>query len=378
MRIGILTLPLHTNYGGILQAYALQQVLRGMGHEAIVIDEEKQFHFSLKRHIEMYIKGKIKRLLQGKDAIIYSPEYYKQLWAARTKHTSQFIAEHIIRRAVADVSEITEGDFDAFIVGSDQIWRARYAQPFPGIRNAFLLFTKDWKVKRVSYAASFGTGQWEYNRSETTDCAIMAKMFDAISVREASGVTLCRKNLAVDAITVIDPTLLLDPDKYIRLIKDNTPKSTGDLMCYVLDKGTDMENILSDIAHKKTLKPFQTNSQTENQKLPLEKRIQPPVEQWLQGFHDADFVVTDSYHACIFSILFGKPFVVIGNKSRGISRFDSLLQTFGLEERLVHSFEDYKQREESLLLPIDYEHVYRILEEKRHDAIDFLEKSLAS
>ena len=378
MRIGILTLPLHTNYGGILQAYALQQVLRGMGHEAIVIDEEKQFHFSLKRRIEMYIKGKIKRLLQGKDAIIYSPEYYKQLWAARTKYTSQFIAEHITRKAVANVSEITEGEFDAFIVGSDQIWRARYAQPFPGIRNAFLLFTKGWKVKRISYAASLGTDQWEYDKSETADCATMAKMFDAISVREASGVTLCRKNLAVDAITMVDPTLLLDANNYMKLIKNSTPQSTGNLMCYVLDKGTDMENILSDIAHKKSLKPFQTNSQTENQRLPLKERIQPPVEQWLQGFHDADFVVTDSYHACIFSILFGKPFVVIGNKSRGISRFESLLQTFGLEERLVHSYEDYKQREESLLLPIDYEHVYRILEEKRHDAIDFLEKSLAN
>ena len=376
MKIGILTLPLHTNYGGILQAYALQQVLLGMGHEAVVIDEEKQFHFPLKRRIVMYIKGKVKRLLQGKNAIIYSPEYYKQLWKARTKHTSQFIAEHITRRAVADVSEITEGEFDAFIVGSDQIWRARYAQSFPGIGNAFLLFTRGWNVKRISYAASFGTDDWEYNKSDTADCALMAWTFDAISVREASGVTLCREYLGVEATHVVDPTLLLNARDYAKLIKEDTPRSAGNLMCYVLDKGADADNILSAIAQKRVLKPFHSNSQTENQKLSLEERIQPPVEQWLRGFYDADFVVTDSFHACIFSILFGKPFVVIGNKSRGMARFESLLQMFGIGDRLVYSFDDYKQREEALLRPIDYERVYHILEEKRDKAADFLKRAL--
>ena len=219
MKIGILTLPLHTNYGGILQAYALQQVLQGMGHEAMVLDEEKQFHFSLKRRIEMYVKGKVKRLLQGKNAIIYSPEYYKQLWAARTRYTGQFVSEHIVRRVVKDVSEISEGEFDAFVVGSDQIWRARYAQPFPGVGNAFLLFSKGWDIKRISYAASFGTDNWEYNKSDTVNCSMMAQAFDAISVREASGIMLCREYLGVDAQQNIDPTLLLDADDYVKLVK---------------------------------------------------------------------------------------------------------------------------------------------------------------
>ena len=376
MRIGILTLPLHTNYGGILQAYALQQVLRGMGHEAVVIDEDKQFNFSLKRRIEMYVKGKVKRLLKGKNAIIYSPEYYKQLWKTRTKHTSQFISEHIVRRVVEQISEISEGEFDAFVVGSDQIWRARYAQSFPGVGNAFLLFTRGWEVKRVSYAASFGTDKWEYDKSDTVDCALMAWMFDAISVREASGVTLCRENLGVDATLVVDPTLLLNARDYIKLIKGDTPKSSGNLMCYILDKGVETDNILASISQKKTLKPFHSNSQTENHNLSPEERIQPPVEQWLRGFYDAEFVVTDSFHACIFSILFGKPFVAIGNKSRGMARFESLLQMFGIEERLVYSFEDYKLREEELLRPIDNERVYRILEEKRAEATDFLKGAL--
>lgn len=377
MKIGILTLPLHTNYGGILQAYALQQVLQGMGHEAMVIDEEKQFHFSLKRRIEMYVKGKVKRLLQGKNAIIYSPEYYKQLWAARTRYTGQFVSEHIVRRVVKDVSEISEGEFDAFVVGSDQIWRARYAQPFPGVGNAFLLFSKGWDIKRISYAASFGTDNWEYNKSDTVNCSMMAQAFDAISVREASGIMLCREYLGVDAQQNIDPTLLLDADDYVKLVKRNTPQSPGTLMCYALDQGKEVEDIVSCIAKEKMLTPFYANSQTENHRLTLEERVQPPVEQWLQGFRDAEFVVTDSFHACIFSILYRKPFVVIGNKCRGMTRFESLLQIFGLEERLVSSYEDYKLKVEELLQPIDYEPVYRILAEKRGEAIKFLEEALS-
>ena len=376
MKIGVLTLPLHTNYGGILQAYALQHVLQSMGHEVLVIDEKKDFKFSLKRRIEMYVKGKVKRLLKGKNAIIYSPEYYKQLWEARTKFTGQFISEHISRRVVSHVAELSESDFDAFVVGSDQIWRARYARPFPGVGNAFLQFSQGWNVRRLSYAASFGVDEWEYTETETTDCAAMARLFDAVSVREASGVKLCQTHLGVDAQHVVDPTMLLDAATYTQLIKADTPHSSGGLMCYLLDQGGEVEQIVSSIAEAKVLKPFSTNTQTENQQLSLEERIQPPVEEWLQGFRDAEFVVTDSFHACIFSILFAKPFVVIGNRSRGMARFESLLRMFGLTDRLVCSHEDYLARKESLMLPIDYEQVSHILAEKRSEAIAFLQKAL--
>lgn len=376
MKIGILSFPLGTNYGGILQSYALQHVLRSMGHEAYVIDEDKQFKFSLKRRIEMSIKGTIKRCLLGKDAIIFSPDYYRKLWAARTMHTGRFVGQHIERKMVRSVADIEEHDFDAFIVGSDQIWRAHYARPFPGAENSFLLFTKGWNVKRIAYAASFGTDEWEFTDAETKNCALMAHAFDAISVRETSGIRLCQKHLGVEAVQRVDPTLLLSAEDYTQLLKENTPASPGNMMCYVLDRNAEKETLINDIATKKKLHPFHTNSRTEDQKARLEERIQPPVEEWLQGFRDAEFVVTDSFHACIFSMLYKKPFITIGNKSRGMTRFESLLQMFGLEQRLVSSYEEYKEREEVLLCPIDYERVYRVLEEKRGDAISFLKEAL--
>lgn len=376
MKIGILSFPLGTNYGGILQSYALQQTLLRMGHEAYVIDEDKQFQFSLKRRIEMFVKGIVKRCLLGKNAIIYSPEYYKKLWAARTMHTEKFVNRHINRKIVQNMADINEHDFDAFIVGSDQIWRARYARPFPGAENSFLFFTKEWNVKRIAYAASFGTDEWEYNEDETKNCKSMARIFDAISVREVSGIGLCKKYLGVEATHIIDPTLLLNTEDYTRLLGADTPVSPGNMMCYVLDRNADKDALINDVATEKHLRPFHTNSRTEDKKATLEERIQPPVEQWLQGFHDADFVVTDSFHACIFSILYRKPFIVIGNKNRGMTRFESLLQMFGLEQQLVFSYEDYKQRKEILLQSIDYERVFCILEKKRNEAIKFLQQHI--
>lgn len=376
MKIGILTLPLHTNYGGILQAYALQHVLQGMGHEVCVIDEEKRFEYSLKRRVEMFVKGVVKRCLKGKDAIIYSPEYYKKLWEARTLHTGRFVGEHICRKMVGGVAELGEHDFDAFVVGSDQIWRARYAKQFPGVENSFLLFTRGWEVKRIAYAASFGTDEWEYSEAETASCSSMARLFDAISVREVSGVRLCKEHLGVEAMHVVDPTLLLDAGDYTQLVGKDVSASQGNMMCYVLDRNAEKDAMIDDIARRKQLQPFYANARTEDCNASLEERIQPPVEQWLQGFRDAEFVVTDSFHACIFSMLYKKPFIAIGNKSRGMTRFESLLRMFGLEERMVLSYDDYKQRKEAFLCPIDYERVSRVIEEKRKEAMRFLSEAL--
>ena len=88
----------------------------------------------------------------------------------------------------------------------------------------------------------------------------------------------------------------------------------------------------------------------------------PAVEQWLRGFMDARYVVVDSFHGCVFSILFNKPFIAIANSGRGETRFTSLLKTFGLSSRLIHGAEELNQAGRAiaklggrLLPPVDYE-----------------------
>ena len=117
--------------------------------------------------------------------------------------------------------------FDAYVVGSDQVWRPTYNLG-DKLFDMYLAFADGQQVKRLSYAASFGVDKWEYSDDQTRICSELAKQFDAISVREKSGVKLCADNLGVDAIHVLDPTMLLDPSDYNKLIgKQISDKTTG-------------------------------------------------------------------------------------------------------------------------------------------------------
>ena len=260
-------------------------------------------------------------------------------------------------------------DFDAIVVGSDQIWRPKYN---PLIETAFLDFAKTWSIRRIAYAPSFGVDKWEYNDVQTEKCKSLLNMFDAVSVREQSGVELCLKHLNHDAEWVLDPTMLLNRDDYIKLFEElGIPQSDGTLLDYILDRDDNKVALIQQIAVKTNNKPFRLNSRVEDYSAPLEERVQPPVERWLRGFYDAKFVVTDSFHACVFSILFRKPFVVVANKERGISRIESLLDYFGLMNRIVNNASEALN-----LSDIDYDAVYEKLENTRVESMVFLKNAL--
>ena len=121
----------------------------------------------------------------------------------------------------------------------------------------------------------------------------------------------------------------------------------------------------------KKLQPFRVGSKTENIHASIEERIQPPLEDWLRGFYYAEFIITDSFHACVFSILFKKQFIVAENKQRGLSRIKSLLECLGIEDRIVDQNFDV----DSISL-IDYESVYKRLEEMRTSSYEFLKKAV--
>ena len=374
MKIGILTLPLHNNYGGILQAYALQTVLKRMGHDAVVIDKSREIKLPIYKRYFQYFKLLVRKVLLDRNTIILWDQKYNREYKIISTYTLPFIQKYI-KRFVAerDYSNIKQGDFDAFVVGSDQVWRPKYFGR-DILSNAFLSFAKDWDVKRISYAASFGTEEWEYTEAQTLECKEWIKKFDAVSVRESSAVKLCKEHLGIDALHVLDPTMLLSDTDYIQLFKDaNTPQSPGSLMCYILDETEDKQKVVSNVEDTLHLTAFSVNSKYEVRTAPLEERIQPPVETWLRGFYDADFVVTDSFHACVFSILFEKPFIVYGNKDRGMARFHSLLSIFGLENRLITNSEETQK---VIAEPIDWNAVNVKKKEWKEKSINFLKNSL--
>ena len=156
-------------------------------------------------------------------------------------------------------------------------------------------------------------------------------------------------------------------DDYIQLFEvDKTPESKGSLLCYILDETPEKLDIINKITKEKALIPFRVNSKAENIKVPLEERIQPSIEQWLRGFYDASFVVTDSFHACVFSIMFNKPFVVVGNAQRGMTRFNSLLRTMQLQNCLI------AENTKFTIENIEYKKVNRLLKHWQNISLQYL------
>ncbi len=376
MKIGILTLPLHTNYGGILQAYALQTVLERMGHEVVVFDTPNKATYPPLWKLPLSFGKRILLKCMGRGNRIFQERYSNKVRSVVARYIQQFVDDKIHRKVFIKFSRLNANDYDAIVVGSDQVWRMIYFVPMwrmQPMENAFLAFTQGWNIKRISYAASFGTEEWEYTKEQTQLCKEALQKFDAVSVREENGVKLCKQYFDADALHVLDPTMLLAAEDYIELFKQKqTPKSNGTLLNYVLDETDEINQLIQKVASEKKMNPFAVNNPFEcDESKPLNQRIKQSVEAWLRGFYDADFVITDSFHACVFSIIFKRQFVVVGNKSRGMARFESLLKMFCLEDRLVDEKTDIVA-----LQPIDYDKVYTLYDKWKEKSFQFLSANL--
>lgn len=378
MKIGILTQPLHNNYGGLLQNFALQQALLQLGIEPVTID-----HTS--RKLEWW-KDLLYKCYYYIWLLLHPSQIKNQKYQPSDKeneiisrNTSGFIKRYIRKtktfRNDRDLLKIIEEEhFDGYVVGSDQCWRPTYSGGF--LKEMFLCFADD-NVKRVAYAASFGTDQWEFTPEMTAVCAKLAKKFDLITVREKSGVDLCKAYLGVEASHVLDPTMLLSREDYIRLVEnEHEPVSPGNLFYYILDPSNEKTCFIQRIAKKEGLKAFTVlpRCQSENRtkkdvKDHIENCVYPSVTSWLRGFMDAKMVIVDSFHGAVFSIIFNKPFWVISNSKRGNARFASLLEMFQLEERLVQPSE---LSQVEYLKDIDWPFVNNILDTNKSLSIQEL------
>lgn len=371
MKIAVLTMPLKKNYGGILQAYAMMTHLKKMGHSP-----ELLFVQSGGNSLTWIIKDLLKR---------YILSYITNKWKCTRElerievNTDYFVDRYIGPKTnplfgSSDFKKITENRYDAYLVGSDQVWR-------PGMNHyidyAFFGFVRSDKPILLSYATSFGVDTWGYTVDQTAKYKKQIQRFSGVSVREDSAVGLCKEHFKVDATHVLDPTLMLKVDDYRKLIKqENENKLDGELLCYILDENNEKQLLIDSISKELGIKPFRVNAEFNNCKSEseLEKRIYPTVTSWLKGFDDAKYVVTDSFHGCVFAILFNKPFIVYGNEERGMDRFNSLLKLFALEDRLVHSVNEISDNK--IDQEIDWDRVNMKIDEYRNISNSFIIETL--
>jgi len=369
-RIGIITHPLLINYGGLLQAYALQEVLRRMGHDPRTVDVTVTSRHRYKELLKPLLLPLLSAIFPGR----YTSSSHRDRF--RRRHTERFVRDNI-RLTVpvktrADAEALAAYRFDVCIVGSDQCWRAaQISDPW----MHFLGFVPgDAATRRIAYAVSLGTDVWDYDPRQTALCKELAGRFDAISVRESSGVTLCREHLGVEAAHLLDPTMLLSADDYLKLADDDGIASAAPVVTsYILDP-TPAKLAMADAAAARFGLPVRRLTIRYEHDDPEFSRLYAgahiPVTQWLRSFADARFVVTDSFHGAVFAIIFNKPFLAVGNATRGMARFASLLGMFGLEDRLVGP--DTAITIELLARHIDYTRVNAIIARERKKAAEFL------
>ena len=330
MRIAILTLPLHTNYGGILQAWALQTVLERLGHKVVVLGLKKTISSWFKIPLKI-----VKRCLwraYGRTTCPIFAEFIQMRHDFKYNNkVYQFSKKYIHLHNITGLDGIQPDKYDAMVVGSDQIWRKTFIKYLWGTtdyKTAFLGSIHSDGIKRIAYAASLGVSNWEYSDIETIGIRESLRKFSAISVREKSAVLLLECKTGLKATHVLDPTLLIPEEHYIELIPEPVATRGGGIVSYILDPNEKTDSLIKEMIQARGLNHSELNLNSLG--LPLLS-----IEDWIKGFASADIVVTDSFHGCAFSIIFNKPLIFMRNEGRGNTRFDSLIDLFGIHDNEV-------------------------------------------
>ncbi|MDX7714016.1 polysaccharide pyruvyl transferase family protein [Aeromonas caviae] len=365
------------NYGAVLQAAALADVVSRIGYSVEHIDfiPNKMAQKKTLRQLlisvlaALGVKSLIKRMLGKKEYIKPTVtggevfETFRDVWVARSQQT--YTASQQLNTVGTTYS--------AVVVGSDQVWRPNmFVNKHQDVDAYFLSFLPD-SVTRVSYAASFGVDKWE----DTSDTILSDRVrkamtkFNAISVREQTGVAICRDHFGVTAQHVLDPTLLNGVEFFERVIaKAGVSKQNENVVYYKLDVDTTFISAIKhigDILQVPTEDIYYQMSEADYRYI--------PVADWLAKIRDSKFVVTDSFHCVCLAILFNKEFICFANKDRGLARLQSLLASLGIDGRLC----DEQQSLSSFFAeckPIEYHYVNTKLAELRIGSLAFLKDAL--
>ncbi len=371
-QIHIITHPFAGNFGGMIQAVALQKVIADNVPDAVCCIESYRAYsaYALRYRIKN-ILGELLLSFKGKAASLAARRWLKyknvrQIYSAISGPRTRVVEHEKVKPSEADIR---------YVVGSDQVWRKLYVTRYKPFPFFFLDFTtEDVRRRSITYAASFGSDRWEGTPEETELCGGLLRQFKAVAVREDSGVALCRDVLGVEgAVQMPDPTLLLTVPEYEQIIA-TAPVHLNEspyIATYILDpepaKSAAMKSISEQTGRALQSLWHSPDAPTRRDRQPL------TIPQWLSYIHHADYLLTDSFHGCVFAIIFNKPFVCFGNAVRGNTRFETLMRVFHLESRIVG---DFGQAAEVLARPIDWGAVNAIREHERQRGIGFLREHL--
>jgi hypothetical protein len=354
MKTGLITFHFAHHYGAQLQAYALMRAIRNIGADCEIID------------YRLLDSTKASRLFQGGFSPItvlrnlHTLAHYAPL-KLRDKRFREFVSDNMTvgAKRYSCYQDLLDNPpyYDTYVCGSDQIWNPFIFENKRFDPSFFLAFAKDKPL--ASYAPSFGeTMIPEDMYAELTG---YLSAFSHISVREKRGADMIKKITELDAQVTLDPTLLLNGNEWGSLARADKQRKPYTLCYFISDPGG-LAMISADMGRQAV------------QLAGTRRRIAGANElvfnagprEFLGLFQNADFVLTNSFHGTVFSILFNKPFIcgVCGEHKRE-SRLGNLLGTLGLLSRL-----------DGDMSPIDYTEANRLLKEEREKSMAFLRTAL--
>lgn len=370
-KAGILTITDGANYGNRLQNYAMQEFLSLLDLDVETLQRETPRD----RHgyvlLKYLAKQNIKRLIGRKNtdfALIERKRKFSEFNRTYIRFSKTCLSNN-------QAPEDLKSQYDYFICGSDQIWNANFDVVKCDIKNHLAAFANP--CQRIAFAASFGTSRIASGFEDTFKNEL--SKFKAIAVREDAGKIIVESLTGKNATVVLDPTLLLDKNEWVNVEKKpNYIDEEEYIVTYFLGgRNQRIQSYLQAIATNENLKiinlenEFICDDSIENKGVYL---TTPDEFVWL--IHHAKFVLTDSFHASVFSIIFKKPFLVyeriaVEKDNDMSSRIDTLLSKFDLLECRDNIDNPTKKP-----LKPDYDEVDKLLDVEREKAINFLKKAL--
>lgn len=365
MKSAIITICGYNNYGNRLQSYALYCFLNSLCGESSLI-WWKQEIYDFKASAPYSLKNIIKFIFNWKNhRTILNKKY--SIDAIREFSISKFNCSCTNVINAFDFDALNENNIDFFVVGSDQVWNPNFWGDRQEYENAYFLKFAD-KNKRIAYAASFGINQLPKEHEESFKEGLNGIPY--ISVREHAGAAIVKKLTGRDVPVLVDPTLLLSDEKWRNIeMRPDWYRDEKYILTYFLG---DVPQVLDELAKEHNYKIYNLMD-ADNLNLYTSR-----VEEFLWLIDHAELVCTDSFHACVFSIIFNTPFVVVKRQQKGMadmtSRLDTLLGLFGYQNRLIDFVKITIKADE--LLHMDFSKVKDIQKREIARSTEFLKKAM--
>lgn len=374
--VGLLTLDSKIyNYGGFLQEMALQDIIKSLGYECEIIDYDvrQEFNtFSLKRGIENFSFEKIKKTLI-KDKSIPLSSSVSDLIIKRKRAFDEYRKNNLVLSRKMSWNDLhsTNLPYKQLVCGSDQIWNPDYNIP------SFFLNFGGKECRRVIYAASIGKDY--LSRHQEKMYSKLLEFADFISVREDSAQKLISNITEKNVELVLDPTLLHQKEYWMKKADDSSLNHRNYIFCYLLNLTDEKVESANDFARRNNCEiiaiPYLHNEMEEYSER-LEGKLLSEVNpaDFLNLIRNAEAVITDSFHATVFSIIFQKDFWCFGRNAGTYNmntRLHTLLDYVEMQDRLIEPY-DLKNKMHCTHVDID---LYN-LKIKQKESIAFLSNAL--